>query len=134
MLIRTPIDEATINKLKIYDKLEISGTIFTGRDAALPRLVKLIESGRLEELGIDLRGSIVFHTAVSPAGIGPTSSNKHDIERLIHSVETHKMRCLKGEISAKRLYTDVDSALRLFRMKHPKFDLQRDPIMVAYYS
>ena len=61
-------------------------------------------------------------------------SNKHDIERLIHSVETHKMRCLKGEISAKRLYTDVDSALRLFRMKHPKFDLQRDPIMVAYYS
>jgi len=83
MLIRTPIDEATISKLKIYDKLEISGTIFTGRDAALPRLVKLIESGRLEELGIDLKGGIIFHTAVSPAGIGPTSSNKHDIETSI---------------------------------------------------
>jgi len=102
MLIRTPIDEATISKLKIYDKLEISGTIFTGRDAALPRLVKLIESGRLEELGIDLKGGIIFHTAVSPAGIGPTSSNKHDIETSIPALSRAgvKIHVGKGSLSA----------------------------------
>ena len=34
----------------------------------------------MEEYGIDLQGSIIFHTAVSPAGVGPTSSNKLEIE------------------------------------------------------
>lgn len=80
MLITTPVDAGTIRKLKVYDELEIRGCIFTGRDAALPRLVKMIENGTLAESGIDLEGSVVFHTAVSPAGIGPTSSNKLDIE------------------------------------------------------
>lgn len=41
--IQTPIKSRTIKRLKIGDRLTISGTIFTGRDAALPRLVKLIE-------------------------------------------------------------------------------------------
>lgn len=101
MLINTPVDDATIGKLKIYDKLEITGAIFTGRDAALPRLVKLIESGRLAEIGIDLHGSIVFHTAVSPAGIGPTSSNKHDIETSIPALSKAgvKIHVGKGSLS-----------------------------------
>jgi fumarate hydratase subunit beta len=79
----TPISDEVVRKLKIYDRIEISGNIFTGRDAALPKLVKLIENNRLEEFPADLQGGVVFHTAVSPAGIGPTSSNKHDIERSI---------------------------------------------------
>ena len=29
---------------------------------------------------MDLQGSVIFHTAVSPAGIGPTTSNKEEIE------------------------------------------------------
>ena len=32
----------------------------------------------IEEIGLD--GAVIFHTAVSPAGIGPTSSNKVEIE------------------------------------------------------
>ena len=32
---------------------------------------------------MDLRGQVIFHTAVSPAGVGPTSSNKLEIESSI---------------------------------------------------
>ena len=69
--------------LRIREQIEISGRILCGRDAALPKLVRLYESGQLEAAGIDLKGALIFHTAVSPAGIGPTSSNKLDIESSI---------------------------------------------------
>ena len=36
------------------------------------------QEGKLGD--IDLQGSVVFHTGVSPAGVGPTSSNKLEIE------------------------------------------------------
>ena len=78
--ITTPIQEADIARLQVGDVISISGYIYTGRDAVLPKIVKLIEENKLEEYGIDLQGSIIFHTAVSPAGVGPTSSNKLEIE------------------------------------------------------
>jgi fumarate hydratase subunit beta len=76
----TPITDKTIQKLKIGDKLEIYGTILTGRDAALPRLVKSIEN---DQKLLELKGSIIMHTAVSAAGISPTTSNKEEIEESI---------------------------------------------------
>lgn len=76
----TPIQEADIARSQVGDVISISGYIYTGRDAVLPKIVKLIEENKLEEYGIDLQGSIIFHTAVSPAGVGPTSSNKLEIE------------------------------------------------------
>ena len=76
----TPIKESDIANLQVGDVVSISGYIYTGRDAVLPKIVRLIEDNKLEEYGIDLRGSIIFHTAVSPAGVGPTSSNKLEIE------------------------------------------------------
>ena len=76
----TPIQKADIARLQVGDVISISGYIYTGRDAVLPKIVKLIEENKLEEYGIDLQGSIIFHTAVSPAGVGPTSSNKLEIE------------------------------------------------------
>ncbi|WP_353894445.1 fumarate hydratase C-terminal domain-containing protein [Proteinivorax hydrogeniformans] len=79
----TPITEDDISNLSIGDMILISGIIYTGRDAALPKIVSLINEGCLKESGIDLKGKAIFHTAVSPAGIGPTSSNKLDIESSI---------------------------------------------------
>ncbi len=76
--IKTPILEEDIELLSVGDMVYISGKIYCGRDAVLPKICKLIEEGRLGD--IDLQGSIVFHTAVSPAGVGPTSSNKLEIE------------------------------------------------------
>ena len=78
--IHTPLSEEQIAKLKVGEVVSISGYIYTGRDAVLPKIVRLAEEGRLAEYGIDLQGSVIFHTAVSPAGVGPTSSNKLEIE------------------------------------------------------
>jgi hypothetical protein len=59
---------------------------------------------------------------------------KPDMVQLISTIERNKMKCLKGEISAKRLYRDVDYALSLFKIKHPGFDYMKDPALNAYFS
>jgi len=59
---------------------------------------------------------------------------KPDVIELIGIIETCKMRCLKGEIDAKRLYRDVDYALSLFKIKHPGFDYLTDPVLDFYFS
>ena len=79
----TPISEEAAAALRVGDTVEISGYILCGRDAVLPRLMQMIEDGTAGSLGVDLRGQVIFHTAVSPAGVGPTSSNKLEIERSI---------------------------------------------------
>ena len=76
----TPFSEEAINQLRVGDVVSISGYIFCGRDAVLPRICKELEAGVWDQRGIDLRGGVIFHTAVSPAGVGPTSSNKLEIE------------------------------------------------------
>ncbi len=78
--IKTPFSEEAIRQLKVGDVVSISGYIYCGRDAVLPRICKELEAGVWEQRGIDLRGGVIFHTAVSPAGVGPTSSNKLEIE------------------------------------------------------
>lgn len=80
IVIETPCPEELITTLQVGDVISISGYIFTGRDAVLPKIVRAAAEGNLPELGIDLHGSVIFHTAVSPAGVGPTSSNKLEIE------------------------------------------------------
>lgn len=98
--ITAPISEETASSLKVGDTVEITGCIFCGRDAVLPKIVTLIEECRLDTLGIDLRGGVIFHTAVSSAGVGPTSSNKLEIESSIEplSVAGVKLHLGKGEI------------------------------------
>lgn len=78
--IKTPVNNKEIEELKVGDKIGIYGKIFTGRDAALPKLVKSIKKG--EKLVI-MDGSVIMHTAVSDAGISPTTSNKEEIEENI---------------------------------------------------
>lgn len=78
--ITTPITDEEISGLKLGDQISISGVMFTGRDAALPQLVKLIKQNKLD---FDIEGSAIMHTAVSDAGIAPTTSNKEEIESTI---------------------------------------------------
>ncbi len=100
LIINTPIDEETISRLKVGDRILLSGRIYCGRDAVLPRIIKEANSGNLESQGIDLKGSVIFHTAVSPAGVGPTSSNKLEIESSIIPLSELgvKLHLGKGEI------------------------------------
>lgn len=78
--IKTPISDEEISELQIGDKISLSGVMYTGRDAALPQLVELIKKGKTP---IDTNGIAIMHTAVSDAGISPTTSNKEEIESTI---------------------------------------------------
>lgn len=94
--VRTPVSDDCISKLKIGDQIEISGIIYTGRDAVLPKLVKLSQEDP-EKIKIDLKGGVIFHTAVSPAGIGPTSSNKLEVEGSIGPLSEKGMKIHLGK-------------------------------------
>ena len=97
----TPFSEEAIRALNVGDVVSISGYIYTGRDAVLPKIIKAGEEGRLAEMGIDLQGAVIFHTAVSRAGVGPTSSNKVEIESSFDPLSNLgvKMHLGKGAIS-----------------------------------
>ena len=96
----TPISEETIQGLQVGDTVEISGYILCGRDAVLPKVLRMIENGTVDELGVDLQGQVIFHTAVSSAGVGPTSSNKLEIESSIAPLSAVgiKLHLGKGEL------------------------------------
>ncbi len=98
--VKTPISEDAIANLHVGDAIEISGYILCGRDAVLPRIVEMIENGTSDTLGVELKGQVVFHTAVSVAGVGPTSSNKLEIENSIEPLSKAgvKLHLGKGEI------------------------------------
>ena len=103
MEITTPITEDVANTLQVGDMVYISGNIYCGRDAVLPKIVKMYKEGKIGELDADLRGAVVFHTAVSPAGVGPTSSNKLEIEASIAPLSEAgvKLHLGKGALHAE---------------------------------
>ena len=96
--ITMPITEEDVAKLHVGDTVTITGNILCGRDAVLPKVIKLIDEGKAEDLG--LKGNLIFHTAVSPAGVGPTSSNKLEIESSIEPLSRYgvKMHLGKGQL------------------------------------
>ncbi len=103
--ITTPISEEVIDNLQVGDQILISGFIFCGRDAVLPKICTLIEENKLKNTGIRLEGSVIFHTAVSPAGVGPTSSNKLEIEGSFETLSKAgvKIHLGKGEIGPETI-------------------------------
>ena len=94
----TPITDEDLEGLNVGDQITVSGTIYTGRDAALPQLVGLIEN---DEVPIDLNGSVIMHTAFSDAGIAPTTSSKVEIESSIPILSENgvKIHIGKGMLS-----------------------------------
>ena len=94
----TPITSEDLDSLNVGDQITISGTIYTGRDAALPQLVELIKP---DKVPFDLNGSVIMHTAFSEAGIAPTTSNKEEIESTIPVLSENgvKIHIGKGMLS-----------------------------------
>lgn len=66
--------------LVVGTRIELSGIVYTARDAVMPKLTNIIQSNALNAFPVNLSGSAIMHTAFSPAGYGPTSSNKEEIE------------------------------------------------------
>lgn len=104
----TPISEDVAAGLQVGDTVEISGYILCGRDAVLPKILKMIEEGTIKNLGVDLHGQVIFHTAVSPAGVGPTSSNKLEIES---SIEPLSKAGIKLHLGKGKLHKETIVAL-----------------------
>ena len=83
MKLTTPLKDTDIEQLKAGDTVKISGTIYTARDAAHARLVKLLEEGK--ELPFDPKGQIIYYVGPTPAkpgnaigSAGPTTSYRMD--------------------------------------------------------
>ena len=82
--ITTPLSEDVIAGLKAGDKVEITGTLYTARDAAHKRLVKMVKDG--EKLPFDIRGQIIYFVGPTPpkpgmsiGSAGPTTSGRMDL-------------------------------------------------------
>jgi fumarate hydratase subunit beta len=101
----TPISEEAIRALRVGDFVEINGTILCGRDAVLPKMVKMAEAADNAAILSLLQGAVIFHTAVSIAGIGPTTSGKLEIEGSIPALSQAgvKVHLGKGALSAETM-------------------------------
>ena len=99
--LNTPIAKEQIDALKAGTQVEIFGRVLCGRDAVLPRIAAAVRQKKswIETLGLD--GAVIFHTAVSPAGIGPTTSNKPEIEDSIPDLAAAGVRIHLGKGSLK---------------------------------
>ena len=102
-----PIDIEEISGLRIRDQILISGRIFCGRDAVLPRIANMIIDGSIKDAPFSLYGGLIFHTAVSRAGVGPTSSNKYEIESTMGVLSEAGIRMHLGKGKLKEETTDV---------------------------
>ena len=78
-----PLTSEQIKELRVGDKIELSGVMYTGRDAAHKRLVELIANDK--PLPIDINGSAIYYVGPTPAkpgraigSAGPTSSYRMD--------------------------------------------------------
>jgi fumarate hydratase subunit beta len=81
--LKTPISELDIASLKAGDLVEISGYIYTGRDAAHERMANSVI--RNETLPFDFNGQVIYYVGPTPAkpnrpigSCGPTSSYRMD--------------------------------------------------------
>ena len=81
--LHTPFDEAAVRALRAGDQVQLSGTVYTGRDAAHKRLVAMLDAG--EELPVNLDGQAIYFVGPCPAppgrpigSAGPTTSGRMD--------------------------------------------------------
>ena len=72
-----------VHSLKAGDRVNLSGVIFTARDAAHKRIVSIIRDGG--KLPFEIEGSVVYYAGPTPAknglaigSIGPTTSSRMD--------------------------------------------------------
>lgn len=81
--LKMPINEEATRKLTCGDVVSLSGTIYTGRDAAHKRLIECINSGK--ELPFDVNGQAIYYVGPTPSkpgevigSAGPTTSYRMD--------------------------------------------------------
>lgn len=83
VILEAPFTDEKIQSLKAGEMVYISGTIYTGRDAAHKRLYEMIEKG--EEMPFDFMGQAIYYAGPCPAkpgkpigSVGPTTGGRMD--------------------------------------------------------
>lgn len=113
--LNTPLRDEDVEKLRIGDRVLISGILYTGRDTAHKRLFDLIKEGK--ELPFDIRGQIIYYVGPTPAppgkvfgSAGPTTSYRMDVysPALIE-------RGLKGMIGKGMRSDSVKEAMKRYK-------------------
>lgn len=81
--IETPLCNEEVKKLRAGDIVNISGIIYTARDAAHKRMIGMLEEGK--SLPFDIRDQIIYYVGPCPAkpgevigSAGPTTSGRVD--------------------------------------------------------
>jgi fumarate hydratase subunit beta len=115
MHITSPLDLQTMEKLRAGDQVELSGTIYTARDAAHKRLIEALDKG--EKLPFDINGQTMYYMGPSPAppgrvigAAGPTTSGRMDVysPRLMEAG-------LKGMIGKGSRSPEVKEAMKRYK-------------------
>lgn len=81
--IDAPLSAETVRMLRAGDIVNISGIVYTARDAAHKRMMEMLDSGL--ELPFDIRGQVIYYTGPCPprtgmviGSAGPTTSGRMD--------------------------------------------------------
>lgn len=79
----TPLDDEAVEKLRVGDRVLITGVLYTARDAAHQRMADLLARGK--DLPFDIRGQVIYYVGPSPprpgspiGAAGPTTSYRMD--------------------------------------------------------
>jgi fumarate hydratase subunit beta len=113
--INAPLSIETVMGLKTGDEVLISGTIYTARDQAHFRLIKLIEENK--PLPFDLEGQIIYYVGPTPekpgeiiGSAGPTTSYRMD--KYAPVLMKHG---LKGMIGKGKRSAEVKEAIKEYK-------------------
>ena len=111
----TPLDDQSVERLKIGDRVLLSGYVYSARDAAHKKLIDLLDRG--EQLPFDVKGQVIYFVGPTPArpgrpigSAGPTTSSRMDkySPRLIE-------KGLKGMIGKGMRSEAVKEAIKRYR-------------------
>ncbi|MDY0074832.1 MAG: Fe-S-containing hydro-lyase [Acholeplasmataceae bacterium] len=112
MKLKTPITQQDIKNMKAGEIVYISGTIYTGRDAAHKRMVEALNEGK--PLPFDVHGQVIYYVGPTPAkpgrpigSCGPTSSYRMDKYSPFLMKEGLKVMIGKGDRSDEFIQTMI---------------------------
>jgi fumarate hydratase subunit beta len=111
----TPLTDEDVMKLKAGDVVFITGTIYTGRDAAHKRMFEALDKG--EQLPFDIKGALIYYVGPAPAppgrpigSCGPTTSYRMDT----YAPRLHSLG-LKGTIGKGKRNDEVKEAMKKYK-------------------
>ncbi|MDN7227630.1 Fe-S-containing hydro-lyase [Planococcus liqunii] len=113
--ITLPLTDADLDSLKAGDRVLLSGTVYTARDAAHKRMTEQEKEGI--PFPIDVAGQVIYYTGPTPAkpgevigSAGPTTSGRMDLytPRLLE-------KGLKGMIGKGYRNEEVKAAIKQHR-------------------